>query len=326
VTLRVGLVGAGNMAATHAAGWKEAGDRITHVLGSGSTRSSSFAADLGAQLSGTYEDLLAEVDVVDICSPTDTHLGYIQAAAAAGISVVCEKPLGRTVEEARRAVAVCEAAGVLLLVAHVVRFFPEYSAARDKVVAGDLGDVATVRLDRSTYFPVGDGSWFSDHSRSGGVVLDLMIHDIDYARWVAGDVARVYARRAEPSESGGHVLATLRHTSGALSHVQGSWAFPKGSFRTSLEIAGSEGLLTLHASDPFTSLVPESGEVSEVPQPPTTLAESPYVTQMRHFSAVLRGLAQPIVSAEDAAAAVEICEAISLSIATGQAVTVGGTP
>ena len=313
------------MAATHVAGWKESGDQVSHILAKGSTRASSLAADLGAEVSDSYEELLASVDVVDICSPTDTHLGYIETAAAAGVSVVCEKPLGRTAEEAYKAVAVCEAAGVLLLVAHVVRFFPEYAAARDRVLAGDLGDVATVRLDRSTYFPVGDGSWFSDQKRSGGVVLDLMIHDVDYARWIAGDVDRVYARRAQPMGSGGHVLATLRHAGGALSHVQGSWAFPKGSFRTSLEVAGSEGLLTLHATEPFTSLVPESGDVSEVPQPPTTLSESPYVTQMRHFSAVLHGLAEPIVSANDAAAAVEVCEAILRSITTGQAVTLGGT-
>ncbi|MCP4305001.1 MAG: Gfo/Idh/MocA family oxidoreductase [bacterium] len=324
MTLRVGIVGAGNMAATHAAGWNEAGDRVTHILATGSTRAGSLAADLGAELSDSYEELLAAVDVVDICSPTDTHLGYVEVAAASGVSVVCEKPLGRTAKEAQEAVAICEAAGVLLLVAHVVRFFPEYSVARDRVVAGELGDVATVRLDRSTYFPVGDGSWFGDHERSGGVVLDLMIHDVDYARWVAGDVERVYARRAEPTGSGGHVLATLRHRGGALSHVQGSWAFPEGSFRTSLEIAGSEGLLTLHASEPFSALVPESDDVSAVPQPPTTLAESPYVTQMKHFSAVLHGLADPIVSATDAAAAVEVCEAILQSIDTCQAVTLGG--
>lgn len=324
MTLRVGLVGAGNMAATHAAGWMEAGDTISTVLGTGSTRATALAANLGAQVSRTYEDLLLAVDVVDICSPTDTHLDYIKAAAAAGVSIVCEKPLGRTTAEAQEAVDVCATQDVLLLVAHVVRFFPEYSVARDRVLAGDLGNVATVRLDRSTYFPMGDASWFSDHERSGGVVLDLMIHDVDYARWVAGDVARVYARLAQPKGSGGHVLATLRHTNGALTHVQGSWAFPKGSFRTSLEIAGSDGLLTLHSSEPFSSLTVGSDEAAAVPQPPTTLAESPYVTQMRHFSAVLHGLEDPVISPNDGAAAVEVCEAISRSISTGQAVSLGG--
>jgi predicted dehydrogenase len=312
------------MAATHATGWLAAGDAVTHVLGTGSSRAEYLAAELGAQVATGYNEMLTAVDVVDICSPTDTHLDYIRIAAANKTAIVCEKPLGRTPAEAREAVAICEAAAVPLLVAHVVRFFPEYRAARDRVLAGDLGQVAVMRLDRSTYFPMAEGSWFSDQLRSGGVVLDLMIHDVDYARWVAGDVVRAYARMAQPKGSGGHVVATLRHDGGALTHVQGSWAFPKGAFRTSLEIAGSEGLLTLHSSEPFHAITPASDDVADVPQPPSTVAESPYVTQMRHFSAVLHGDEESIVSASDGAEAVAVCEAIAKSIETGRAVQLQG--
>ena len=325
MTLRIGLVGAGNMAATHAAGWAAAGDKVTQVLSTGSRRAAALAAELGAEVVDEYEGLLDVVDAVDICSPTDTHLDYIKVAAERHVPVVCEKPLGRTPAEASEAVARCAAAGIPLLVAHVVRFFPEYAAARQRVLAGELGEVAVMRLDRSTYFPMGDGSWFSDHARSGGVVLDLMIHDVDYARWVAGDVVRVYARKAQPVGSGGHVLATLRHAGGALTHVQGSWAFPKGSFRTGLEIAGSDGLLILHASEPFHSIAAPRDHLSDVPQPPTTLAESPYVTQVRHFSAVLSGQTESIVPAGDAAAAVAICDAIERSVESGKAVAVEGS-
>jgi predicted dehydrogenase len=119
------------------------------------------------------------------------------------------------------------------------------------------------------------------------------------------------------------VLATLRHAGGALTHVQGSWAFPKGSFRTSLEIAGSDGLITLHGTEPFQAIAADRDDVAAVPQPPTTLAESPYVTQLRHFSAVLHGRVDPIVTAADGAAAVEICEAITKSIDTGRAIEIG---
>lgn len=311
------------MAATHATGWVAAGDRVTAVLGTGTSRALGFAADLGAEVFNDLDGLLDVVDVVDVCSPTHTHLDYVRAAAARGIPIVCEKPLARTTADAREAVAICEKAGIPLLLAHVVRFFPEYAAARERVIAGDIGDVAIMRLDRSTYFPMGDGSWFSDPEKSGGVVLDLMIHDVDYARWVVGDVTRVYARRAEPPGSGGHVLATLRHAGGALTHVQGSWAFPKGSFRTSLEIAGSDGLITLHSSEPFQAITADQDDVAAVPQPPTTLAESPYVTQLRHFSAVLHGQVEPIVTAADGAAAVEVCEAIARSINTDRAIGIG---
>jgi predicted dehydrogenase len=312
------------MASTHANAWATVGDRVTHVLGAGSERAPGLAAGLGADVVADLTELLDAVDVVDICSPTDTHVDYIEQAAAGGVPIVCEKPLGRTSAEAARAVQVCASAGIPLLVAHVLRFFPEYAGARERVVAGDIGEIATIRLDRSTYPPMGDGTWFGDHARSGGVVLDLMIHDVDFACWLAGAVERVYARRAQPPGSGGHVLATLRHTSGALTHIQGSWAFPAGTFRTSLEIAGSDGLLTMHQGAPFSSITAQRGDVAAVPRLPLTLAESPYVTQMRHFSEVVRADAEPIVTPQEAATAVAVCEAIESSITTGRAVTMRG--
>ena len=84
------------MAATHASGWAAAGDSVSHVLGTGSSRAEALAADLGAAVAADYEALLEAVDVVDICSPTDTHIDYIKAAAERRVPIVCEKPLGRT--------------------------------------------------------------------------------------------------------------------------------------------------------------------------------------------------------------------------------------
>jgi predicted dehydrogenase len=208
-----------------------------------------------------------------------------------------------------------------LLVGHVVRFFPEYVAARRRVEAGDVGEVAVVRLDRSTYLPAGASTWFRDHTRSGGVVHDLMIHDVDYAGWVAGKVTRVYARLAGVPEGGEHVLATLRHERGAISFVQGSWAFPTGSFRTFIEIAGSEGLIRPHAAQSFQPVGDVAANVADVPAPPS-IGESPYVTQLRHFSQVLHDEAATRITPADAVSAVAVCDAIAESIASGRAVAI----
>jgi predicted dehydrogenase len=187
-------------------------------------------------------------------------------------------------------------------------------------MAGDIGDVGILRLDRSTYLPAGASAWFSDRSKSGGVVLDLMIHDVDYARWAAGDVERVYARAAM---GGDHVLATLSHTNGAISHIQASWAYPRGSFRATLEIAGSGGLIKQHAAESFVASVGARDEVSDVPEPPSSSTESPYVTEIKHFSRVLHGSAVPTVTALDGAMAVAVCDAIAESLVTNRAVEVG---
>jgi len=322
VTLRVGMIGAGNMARVHAGGWEHAGDDVAVVFDPDAERASALAADHGAVVAGEFTELVSQVDVVDICTPTHTHAGYITLAADAGLDIVCEKPLARTGPEAYEAVEACERAGVTLLVAHVVRFFPEYAVARERAVAGDIGSIGVVRLDRSTYLPAGASAWFRDRAKSGGVVYDLMIHDVDYARWVAGDVEHVYARAVGEAGGGNHVLATLRHTSGAISHIQGSWAYPAGSFRATLEIAGSEGLIQPRLTQAFTADVSVSEEVPDVPEPTSTAAESPYDIEMRHFSNVLQGREDARVTAVDGATAVAICDAIASSVATGRPVEV----
>ncbi len=107
----------------------------------------------------------------------------------------------------------------------MVRFFGEYVALRDAVAAGRIGRPAVLRFTRSGSFPI-RAPWFGDVERSGGIVFDQMIHDLDIARWLAGEVDQVSAV-VRHDDSGtapvqaGHV--TLRHRSGAISLASGVW-------------------------------------------------------------------------------------------------------
>jgi predicted dehydrogenase len=236
------------MGSVHAAGWAACADAdLVAVTSSPDRPPSDLAQQYGMRACATLEELLDLVDVVDICAPTDLHHEITLAAAAAGRAVICEKPLARTPGQATEMIDACREAGVPLLVAHVVRFFPEYAAAKAAVDNGEIGDPAVVRLTRATFQPAKPaGNWFVDERRSGGLHLDLMIHDLDYARWVAGDVVTAYARSVlatRPEAGVDHVLAILRHRSGAISHVEGSWAYPPPTFRTRGEIAGTTGTL-----------------------------------------------------------------------------------
>ena len=142
-----------------------------------------------------YAALLNDVDVIDICTPTHLHHEMVLQAAAAGKHIICEKPLARTVTQAQEMIRVCRNAGVRLFVAHVVRFFPEYALAKAQVQAGKVGKPAVVRLSRGSYRPKKpSGNWFLDIEKSGGMMLDLMIHDFDYARWISGEVESVFAK------------------------------------------------------------------------------------------------------------------------------------
>ncbi|HLE14421.1 MAG TPA: Gfo/Idh/MocA family oxidoreductase, partial [Anaerolineales bacterium] len=197
--MRVGIVGVGFMGTTHAAGWEETGAQLAGMA--------AETVEAAQQLAGQYEvknypdlaAMLPDVDVVDICTPTHLHLEMVLQAAAAGKHVVCEKPLARTVNQCREMLAACRQAGVQLLVAHVVRYFPEYALARRLVAEGQIGRPGVLRLTRGSYRPKKpEGNWFLDEEKSGGILMDLMIHDYDYARWIAGEVESVYARKIEP--------------------------------------------------------------------------------------------------------------------------------
>lgn len=325
-TMKIGIVGTGSMGQTHAAGWAETPATIAGFVGKTAAHVQSLAAQYGARAFPTFEAMLTEVDVVDICTPTHLHHPQVLQAAAAGKHIVCEKPLARTVAQAQEMIAACRTAGVKLLVAHVVRFFPEYVRAKEIVTAGDIGQPAVIRLSRGTFRPQkATDNWFTDPEKSGGVMLDLMIHDFDYARWVAGDVARVFAKNAAVE----HGLVILTHRSGALSHIEGSWAFPPPHFHTRFEIAGSDGWLAFDSEKNAAvslALHHRQTDAADVPAPGIVLDESPYTTQLKAFYRALTEDAPVPVSAADGLAALQISLAAIESAYSGKPVEISPLP
>ena len=152
VALRVGVVGAGFIGRTHLAALAAEGVSTT-LVDVDPGMAALVAGDHGAEVCRTLDELLERVDVVDICTPTHRHAEIAIRAAAAGRHVICEKPLARTLEDASAIIAACERAGVRLFVAQVVRFFPEYVAAKQAVAADAIGSVAVMRLKRATFRP-----------------------------------------------------------------------------------------------------------------------------------------------------------------------------
>ena len=181
--MRVGIAGAGFMGRTHAAAWAETEARIVGITAETPDQARDLADQCGARAYPTLEAMLADVEVLDVCTPTHLHEEMVLQAAEAGKHVICEKPLARTMDQCRAMIAACQKAGVKLLVAHVVRFFPEYSLAKAAVERGEIGRPGVLRLARGSFRPKKPiGNWFLDFEKSGGIMLDLMIHDFDYSR------------------------------------------------------------------------------------------------------------------------------------------------
>ena len=321
--LKVGIVGAGGISRSHAPHWVAVGAEVSVHSEVGAER---LAREFGLTVRPTLGELLDEVDVVDVCTPTPSHAAISLAAIAAGRHVLSEKPLGRTTEQAHAVAVAARAAGVQAYPAHVVRFFPEYAALKAAVDAGRIGDPAVLRFSRGGEGATSD--WFFDDAQSGGIVLDQMIHDIDQARWIAGEVVRVHARQnpptvgdAIPRQVVAHVVLT--HASGAISFIQGTWGARGMRFRTAFDVAGSRGTLRWSSTDPGTldeNLADPSPGSSYLPPP--SAEESPYLTQVREFAAAFSGGPPPRVAIEDGVLAVALAEAARTSIRSGEPVDV----
>ena len=332
--MKVGIVGVGFMGTTHAAAWAHTPAAIAGFVAETPDEAQPMASQYRARVYRDLSSMLADTDVVDICAPTHLHHPMVIEAAAARKHIICEKPLARTVAQGQEMIAACRAAGVRLLVAHVVRFFPEYALAKASVESGQIGRPAIVRLARGSYRPKKPvGNWFLDFDKSGGLMLDLMIHDFDYARWVAGEVESLYARNVGgvwPDAAIEYGLAILKHTNGALSHVAGAWAYPPPTFRTRLEIAGDAGLIEFDSTTtaPIDLLLRKDSadNAPDVALPGSPLSESPYTTQIKEFYAALAGDRPVRVSAEDGLAAVQIGLAAIESARTGKPVTIPRLP
>ncbi len=330
--MRVGIVGTGSMGRTHAKAWLEAGSTISGVISGHLERAEQFALEHQTKAFSSLEELLEVIDVLDICAPTHLHRPMTEVAAKAKKHVLCEKPIALNLEDARAMIEICAANNVRLFIAQVVRFFPQYRAASDILKSGQLGKLGVLRLKRMGYQPNSSSeNWFMDEAKSGGMMLDLMIHDFDYALWLGGQVKRVFAcsaRATQPKSAGDYAIVTLGFASGAMAQIEGGWAYPKGTFRTSFDIAGSEGLIEWHSDSSSTlkSFLETRGtDAGAVGIPSSVLTENPYTTQIKHFRHALETNTAFDVTPEDAMSALKIALAARESLNTGKAVHLGGS-
>ena len=319
VNLSIGLIGAGGITHVHIPAWLALGARVTVYSLQGSA---DVALHYGIEVADSLDDLLERSDIVDICTPTPTHYRLAERALRAGKHVICEKPIALTEEDATALANLAALVGKQLHPAHVVRYFPEYALARHRVAAGQIGEPAILRFSRIGEFPTWS-SWFADSSQSGGIVLDQMIHDLDIARWIAGEVTEVYAVKSS-ARGCETAQVVLTHEGGALSYVTGVWGTAGTTFATSFSIAGSKGVLT-HDSRTDVSLrfdlgAPLAGEPSM--RPDTSFGESPYLTELREFVMAISAGVTPRVGIDDATRAVALAVAANESIASGQSVCV----
>ncbi len=244
----VGIVGAGRIGTMHARllSAEVPGARLVAVSDAVGELADELAAACGVSALDTAQ-LLGDpdVDAVAICSPTGTHVELITAAAASGKAIFCEKPISLELAEVDRALDAVERAQVPFMVGFNRRFDPAHRAVRDAVASGVTGPPHLLRVTSRDPEP----PTLAYASSSGGLFLDMTIHDFDMARYVVGsEVVEVYARgavRLVPAlaELGDidTAVVTLAHENGCLSVIDNSRQARYG-YDQRVEVLGPDAL------------------------------------------------------------------------------------
>ncbi|MBP1962762.1 Gfo/Idh/MocA family protein [Paenibacillus aceris] len=323
--MKVAVVGCGGMGQWHAQSYaKMPGVELVGVCDQVMEYAEDTAVKVGAPAFGAFEEMLAAVafDVVSVAVPTFVHKEVVLQAARAGKHVICEKPVALHLEDAQEMISCCEENEVRLFIGHVVRFFPEYAQMKQQIDDGHIGKVGVANARRVGGHPGEARPWFMDADKSGGVIVDLMVHDIDFMRWTLGEVKSVYGmNKCEGSLD--YALVTLVFEGGAVANLEAFWGYP-GSFRYAAEFAGSEGLVRTDSmsakSLQIRKTIPmeSGGKVVEIPQSPNFY--DPYYIELEHFLTCIREGSDPIVTVHDACKALEIAKAALESIRTGKVV------
>lgn len=268
-----------------------------------------------------------DVDGVVVCTPEHLHTDIALAAIGAGKPVAIEKPLAHTVADAEKIRDAAQAAGVPVLVGHILRFEPRYAAVRRAVVAGDIGQVQAVRSERI--------GLVSDQDILGGrtsIALYYGVHELDLARWYAGDVTEMWSARSSGvvSAAGWDVddlySVGLRFASGAHGTAMIGWSLPPrtpGYGMAGFTVIGEHGVLSVsQGATGYRKVLangPADDDVYYSPDVHGVMAGAMGL-EVDHFIRCVRGETEPLCTAADGTEAVRLALAMEEAAEKGEAV------
>ncbi len=321
--LRWGIVGFGWVARDFMApGILAAGDRVAAVCDR-----HADARDAGERLGATshadLDGLLGQaLDAVYVATPNHLHRGAVEACLAAGVPVLCEKPMAATLADASAMVAAARSTGTLLGLAFDQRRHPAHVAIRDAIAAGLIGTPTAIRIVYGCWLDRGwsaqrrnpddshDDNWRIDAAQAGGgAVIDLAPHGLDLADMLLGepvvDLAGLLQRRVQgyAVDDGGVLVG--RTAGGVLVGLHNSYNTPETLPRRRLEVVGTRGQIVATdtmGQDPGGAAVFIDAASGETRPIAFDAALSPFTAQARAFAAAVRGGPHDFDPARDLAA------------------------
>lgn len=294
-----------------------------------SERGQHFADVFNLRWFDTHEALLAEgLDGVLICSENARHRELVEIAAAAGVHVLCEKPIEVTLDDARAMRDVCQANGVKFMTAFPVRFSPHTQTVKAAIDRGDLGRIYAINGINHSEIPREHRAWFAQKALAGGgAVMDHTVHLVDAYRWFFGcDVVEVYAEidnlfypgEVDVDTAG---IVTLKMANGVFATVDCSWSRPTIYSRwghLKMDIIGENGFMTLDNLAQYLTIYSH-----KLPRKPQWLNYGSDANQrmINEFVAAIRENREPAVTWKDGYEAVRVALACFESAEAHQPVT-----
>ncbi|HEV2127657.1 MAG TPA: Gfo/Idh/MocA family oxidoreductase, partial [Thermomicrobiales bacterium] len=249
--LRIAVLGAGFMGSTHARAYGTMdGVEVATICATSARRAEPLASELGCEWTEDIERTLADdsIDAVDICLPTPQHREATEAALRAGKHVLLEKPLALTMADAEAIVRAAETSNRVVMVAHVLRFWPEYVELKRIVDSGELGTPMYVNAVRRQPAL----NWMDAGPRghlTGGSLHDMLIHDFDAANWVLGKPDDAFARGDfnPANEAVDHAQVLVIYGSGTSATIEGGSMMPESyPFTSRFEVLCDNGAVEYH--------------------------------------------------------------------------------
>jgi UDP-N-acetylglucosamine 3-dehydrogenase len=326
--LGVGVVGLGAWGEVHVQGWRSLPlIQVTAVCSRDPARARAIAERFGVERCyATPEELAADpnVDIVSVVNHEHDHRRAVLAAVAARKPVLVEKPIATTLDDARTMVHAARAANVPLMPAHLLRFDARLAAVKDRLLSGELGEVASIYARRLV-----PRDRYATYQRTHPA-LNAAIHDVDLALWFADSdpkTVRAYERNVQGGAAPDVLWATVEFASGALAVLENLWLLPEQAgiwLDAETEIVGSRGMARVRFPGDTLSLWLERGPLT----PDTTLVpvtqgamSGALCDQFAYFArCIAAGTAPTRVTGEDALRALELTMAIIDSAAAGREV------
>lgn len=263
--VRIGIIGCGGMGSYHASCIAQIPQaKITAAVDIIPERAEKIATEYNCTAFSDYRECLDLVDAVWICTPPDTHRDITVACLTAGKHVFCEKPMALSLEEADQMIEVAEKANRLLAIGYCLRFSPWAKKCKELVESGELGDITMVWITRMSDIPPTD--WLRDQEKSGGMLTEQTTHNLDWMRYLVGDVAEVtgMAKTALPNVTiRDNVVASVRFVNGAIGQVMASWSSSTNWIESG--ILGTKAVLKTGQGGPIT--IYRLGQEPEVIEP-----------------------------------------------------------